>query len=102
MGDGAAYQDGNSASDDRGEQDHMMGSCDIAQAALFADILADEVAALRAQLREAEQRWDERCRRRRREVVDTPVRLVRLREQLDEAKRLSASLRKLRQVAANP
>lgn len=76
----------------------VMASCDIAQAALFADLLADEVAALRAQLREAEQRWDERRDRSRCEI-ETPVRLVRLREQLDEARRLSASLRRRRHIA---
>jgi hypothetical protein len=93
-------QNGNRAADDRLEPGHVMGPCDIAQTALFADILADEVAALRAQLREAERRWDERRSRRGCEV-DTPARLVRLREQLAEAKRLSTSLRKLRLVAAN-
>jgi hypothetical protein len=73
---------------------HAMGPSDIAQAALFADILSAEVATLRAQVRKAEKQWDDR-RGRNRHDVDTPVRLVRLREQLDEAKRLSARLRKL-------
>jgi hypothetical protein len=71
-----------------------MGEKDIAQAALFAAILTAEVATLRAQLRKAEQQWDER-RGRSQGDVDTPARLVRLREQLDEAKRLSALLRKV-------
>src|SRR5437899_501594 len=71
-----------------------MGSCDIAQAALFADILSAEVATLRAQVRKAEKQWDDR-RGRSRSDVDIPARLVRLREQLDEAKRLSALLRKV-------
>ena len=71
-----------------------MGECDIAQASLFADILTAEVTSLRAQLRKAEQEWDER-RGRSRCDVDLPARLVRLREQLEEAKRLSKSLRKL-------
>ena len=71
-----------------------MGACDIAQAALFADILAAEVATLRAQVRKAEKQCDDR-RGRSRHDVDTPARLLRLREQLDEAKRLSALLRKL-------
>jgi hypothetical protein len=71
-----------------------MGACDRAQAALFADILTAEVATLRAQLRKAEAQWDDR-RGRSRSVVDTPATLVRLREQLDEAKRLAAVLRKL-------
>jgi hypothetical protein len=71
-----------------------MGQCDIAQAALFADIMSAEVATLRAQLRKAEKQWDDR-RDRSRSDADVPVRLVRLREQLDEAKRLSARLRKL-------
>jgi hypothetical protein len=71
-----------------------MGACDIAQAALFADILSAEVATLRAQVRKAEQQWDDR-RGHSRCDVDIPVRLVRLREQLDEAKRLSALLRKV-------
>jgi hypothetical protein len=71
-----------------------MGACDIAQAALFADILSAEVATLRAQVRKAEKQWDDR-RGRSRDDVDTPARLVRLREQLDEAKRLSALLRRL-------
>ena len=71
-----------------------MGACDRAQAALFADILTAEVATLRAQLRKAEQRWDDR-RGRSRSDVDTPAALVRLREQLDEAKRLAALLRKV-------
>ncbi|MFG1929745.1 hypothetical protein ACGFK1_03690 [Mycobacterium sp. NPDC048908] len=66
----------------------------MAQAALFADILAAEVATLRAQLRKAEKRWDDR-RGRSHGDVETPARLVRLREQLNEAKRLSARLRKL-------
>ena len=73
---------------------HAMGACDIAQASLFADILAAEVASLRAQLRKAEQEWDER-RGRSHSDVDVPARLMRLREQLEEAKRLSKSLRKL-------
>lgn len=77
-----------------------MGSCDIAQAALFADLLAEEIAHLRAQLREAEQRWDE-CRDRSQGEIETPTTLVRLREQLDEARRLSASLRRRRHVAMN-
>ncbi|GAC1402779.1 MAG: hypothetical protein NVS4B6_24330 [Mycobacterium sp.] len=77
----------------------VMGARDIAQAALFADLLADEVVTLRAQLREAEQRWDERRDRTRCEI-ETPARLVRLREQLNEANRLSASLRRRRQIAA--
>ena len=71
-----------------------MGPCDIAQAALFADILTAEVATLRAQVRKAEKRWDDRRDRGQRDV-DTPASLVRLREQLNEAKRLSALLRKL-------
>jgi hypothetical protein len=72
---------------------HAMGPCDMAQAALFADILTAEVATLRAQLRKAEKQWDDRRDRSR--DVDTPARLVRLREQLNEAKRLSARLRRL-------
>jgi hypothetical protein len=71
-----------------------MGPCDIAQAALFADILAAEVATLRAQVRKAEKQWDDR-RGRNGHDVDTPARLLRLREQLNEARRLSARLRKL-------
>jgi hypothetical protein len=71
-----------------------MGQCDIAQAALFADILRAEVATLRAQVRKAEKQWDDR-RDRSGSDVDAPARLVRLREQLNEAKRLSARLRKL-------
>jgi hypothetical protein len=71
-----------------------MGACDIAQAALFADILSAEVATLRAQVRRAEKQWDDR-RGRSRHDVDTPARLLRLREQLEEAKRLSARLRRL-------
>jgi hypothetical protein len=71
-----------------------MGPCDIAQAALFADILTAEVASLRAQVRKAEKQWDDR-RDRSRSDVDTPARLVRLREQLNEAKRISALLRKV-------
>jgi hypothetical protein len=86
--------------DGRDKLGAVMAACDIAQAALFADLLADEVAILRAQLREAEQRWDERRDRSRCEI-ETPARLVRLREQFDEAKRLSASLRRRRHVAMN-
>jgi len=71
-----------------------MGPCDIAQAALFADILSAEVATLRAQVRKAEKQWDDR-RGRSGHNVDTPASLLRLREQLDEAKRLSARLRRL-------
>ena len=71
-----------------------MGAGDIAQAALFADILTAEVATLRAQLCKAEKQWDDR-RGRSRCDVDTPARLVRLREQLEEAERLSALLRRL-------
>ena len=71
-----------------------MGACDIAQAALFADILSAEVATLRAQVRRAEKQWNDR-RGRSRHDVDTPARLLRLREQLEEAKRLSARLRRL-------
>jgi hypothetical protein len=71
-----------------------MGACDIAQAALFADILTAEVATLRAQLWKAEKQWEGR-RGRSRCDVDTPARLVRLREQLEEAERLSALLRRL-------
>ena len=73
---------------------HVMGPCDRAQAALFADILTAEVATLRAQIRKAEKQWHDR-RDRSNSDVDTPARLVRLREQLNEAKRLSARLRKL-------
>lgn len=79
----------------------VMGSRDSAQAALFADLLADEVARLRVQLREAEHRWDQR-RDHSRSDIEPPARLVRLREQLDEAKRLSASLRKRRQGGGQP
>ena len=71
-----------------------MGACDIAQAALFADILSAEVATLRAQVRRAEKQWNDRLGRSRHDV-DTPGRLLRLREQLEEAKRLSARLRRL-------
>jgi len=71
-----------------------MGACDIAQAALFADILTAEVATLRAQLWKAEKQWEGRHGRSRCDV-DTPARLVRLREQLEEAERLSALLRRL-------
>jgi len=71
-----------------------MGACDIAQAALFADILTAEVGTLRAQLWKAEKQWEDR-RGRSRCDVDTPARLVRLREQLEEAERLSALLRRL-------
>jgi len=78
----------------RREGVRAMGPCDIAQAALFADILTAEVATLRAQVRKAEKRWDDRRDRGQRDV-DTPASLVRLREQLNEAKRLSALLRKL-------
>jgi hypothetical protein len=74
---------------------HAMGPCDIAQAALFADLLTAEVATLRAQVRKAEKQWDDR-RDRSRQEVDMPATLVRLREQLTEAKRLSALLRKVR------
>jgi hypothetical protein len=85
---------GEKTADANGQQVRVMGACDIAQAALFADILTAEVTTLRAQLRRAEQQWDER-RGRSRCDVDMPARLVRLREQLYEAKRLSALLRKL-------
>jgi hypothetical protein len=71
-----------------------MGPSDIAQAALFADILSAEIATLRAQLRKAEKQWDHR-RDRSRGEVETPARLIRLREQLTEARRLAARLRKL-------
>ncbi|OBF37803.1 hypothetical protein A5724_11620 [Mycobacterium sp. ACS1612] len=71
-----------------------MGPCDIAQAALFADILSAEIVTLRAQLRRAEKQWDHR-RDRSRGEVETPARLIRLREQLNEARRLAARLRKL-------
>ena len=85
---------GEKTTDTNGQQVRVMGACDIAQAALFADILAAEVATLRAQLRKAEQQWDKR-RGHSRCDIDMPARLVRLREQLHEAKRLSALLRKL-------
>ncbi len=71
-----------------------MEPCDIAQAALFAEILTAEVTTLRAQVRKAEKQWEAR-RDRGGADLDTPARLVRLREQLHEAKRLSALLRKL-------
>jgi hypothetical protein len=71
-----------------------MGACDAAQAALFADIFAAEVATLRAQIRKAEKQWEDRRGRSPRDV-ETPARLIRLREQLTEAKRLAARLRKL-------
>jgi hypothetical protein len=71
-----------------------MAPCDMAQAALFADILSAEVATLRAQVRAAEKQWKHR-RDRSRGELETPVRLVRLREQLTEARRLAARLRKL-------
>jgi hypothetical protein len=85
---------GDKTADSSGQEVRVMEARDIAQAAIFADILTAEVATLRAQLRQAEQQWEERCGRSRCEV-DTPARLVRLREQLDEARRLSALLRKL-------
>jgi hypothetical protein len=78
-----------------------MGASDMAQAALFADILDGETAVLREQLRDAERRWRER-RGRSGDEIETPVRLVRLREQFDEATRLSASLRDLRHKTAGP
>ena len=67
----------------RRRQAHAMGASDVAQAALFADILSAEVVTLRAELRNAEKK------------CDAPAKVARLREQLKEAKRLSASLRKL-------
>jgi hypothetical protein len=80
--------------DTKRKQVRAMGACDRAQAALFADILTAEVATLRAQLRKAEEQWDDR-RDRSRSDVDIPATLVRLREQLDEAKRLASLLRKV-------
>jgi len=85
---------GEKTADTNREVVRVMGKRDIAQAALFADILTSEVATLRAQLCKAEKQWDDR-RGRSRCDVDTPARLVRLREQLEEAERLSALLRRL-------
>ena len=86
---------GEKIADMDGQRVRLMGACDIAQAALFADIFTAEVATLRAQLRKAEQQWEDRRGRSRCEV-DMPARLLKLREQLDEAKRLSALLQKVR------
>jgi hypothetical protein len=72
----------------------VLRACDIARAALFADILTAEVTILRAQLCKAEKQWDDR-RGRSRCDVDAPARLVRLREQLEEAERLAALVRRL-------
>ena len=83
----------------RGNQVRSMGPRDIAQASVFADILAAEVATLRSQLRRAEKRWYQRRDRGRREV-DPPARLARLRERLDEAVRLSEAAGTPEPVAA--
>ena len=85
---------GEQTADAKPRQVRVMGACDRAQAALFADILTAEVATLRAQLRKAEEQWDNR-RGRGRSDADTPAALVRLREQLNEAKRLATLLRKV-------
>ena len=82
-----------------GNQVRSMGPRDIAQASLFADILAAEVATLRSQLRRAEKRWYQRRDRSRREV-DPPARLARLRERLGEAVRLSEAAGTPEPVAA--
>ena len=82
-----------------GNQVRSMGPRDIAQASLFADILAAEVATLGSQLRRAEKRWYQRRDRSRREV-DPPARLARLRERLGEAVRLSEAAGTPEPVAA--
>jgi hypothetical protein len=72
----------------------VLRPCEVAQAAMFAEILRTEVGDLRARLQDAEQRWEHRCRRCRHEL-DPPAGLIRLREQLDEAVGLLASLERV-------
>lgn len=68
-----------------------MRPAEVAQASLFANLLEDEVADLRARITSAEQRWQRR--RGSRQDSELPQRLVRLQAQLDEATRLLDSLR---------
>ena len=99
MGDEADELNDTDPHEGRGNQVRSMGPRDIAQASLFADILAAEVATLGSQLRRAEKRWYQRRGRSRREV-DPPARLARLRERLDEAVRLSEAAGTPEPVAA--
>jgi hypothetical protein len=69
-----------------------MAACDAAQASIFAQLLQTEVCDLGARLRDAERRWAKRQARSTR-TVDTPASLIRLREQVEEAATLLASLR---------
>jgi hypothetical protein len=81
-----------------------MAACDAAQASIFAQLLQTEVCDLGARLRDAERRWAKRQARSTTAVtvsatsssvrsVDTPASLIRLREQVEEAATLLASLR---------
>jgi hypothetical protein len=68
-----------------------MGVRDAEQASLFVEIFRDEVADLRIRLREAEHKWERRQQRSCHEL-EIPEGLLRLREQLEQAKALLGSL----------
>ena len=80
------------ATADRDQRARPIGPGDLAQASLFVEILRSEVADLRIRLRQAEDRWEQRCHRSEHEL-DPPSGLVRLREQLDQAVNLLNALR---------
>ena len=68
-----------------------IGVRDAEQVSLFVEIFRTEVADLRSRLRDAERKWEQRQMRSCHEL-EIPDGLVRLREQLDQAKALLDSL----------
>jgi hypothetical protein len=65
---------------------------DVAQAPLFAAALHAEVAALQLRTEEVERWHRQRQRRRRTGDLDPPERLLRLRDELEEATRILNAL----------
>jgi hypothetical protein len=74
-----------------------MGVRDAEQASLFVEVLRNEVADLRIRLGEAERKWEQRQKRSCHDL-ETPEGLLRLHEQLDQAKALLGSLRLARSL----
>jgi hypothetical protein len=74
-----------------------MGVRDSEQASLFVEVFRTEVADLSTRLREAEHKWEQRQKHSSHEL-EMPEGLLRLREQLDQAKALLGSLRAARSL----
>jgi epoxyqueuosine reductase QueG len=67
---------------------------DVAQSALFAAVLLDEIDELEDRASAAERRWQRRCERTPDEVVILPTELTELRQRIAEAGRMLDALRK--------